>query len=273
MNEETIIERRTMANAQSENKKEKGVWKKVTLGGVSGVLMGAGMMYAAQAQTQESPEGNNEEETAAPEQSVVNEVRVANVSDGLSFAEAFNQARAEVGPGGVFYWHGGIYNTYTEAEWNAMSDEEKSDFAQQVRPEISPADIATPTDAHPDLVAHANLDDDVEIANVHPASDGNAEGDVQVVGYGTVNGHAAVAIDVTGNGEADVAIVDANDNHELDSQDVAVDREGNEATMGELWGESDPSTVETVPGCSNVMENPDVATDMPDYMNEGMVGA
>lgn len=45
-----------------------------------------------------------------------------------SFNEAFAQARAQVGPGGAFEWHGQIYGTYYETEWNAMSDAEKEAF-------------------------------------------------------------------------------------------------------------------------------------------------
>ena len=185
MNEETIIERRPSSNARTENKKESGVWKKVTLGGFSGVLMGAGAMYAGQSLAQETPDAdNNAEDSSDVENPAENDIPVANISDGLSFAEAFDQARAEVGPGGVFYWHGGIYNTFSEDEWNAMSDEERSEFAQQVHPEVLPDDMPTPTDAQPDLVAHipvGSQDDDVEIANVHPASNEDAGDDVQVV--------------------------------------------------------------------------------------------
>ena len=277
MNEETIIERRPSSNARTENKKESGVWKKVTLGGFSGVLMGAGAMYAGQSLAQETPDAdNNAEDSSDVENPAENDIPVANISDGLSFAEAFDQARAEVGPGGVFYWHGGIYNTFSEDEWNAMSDEERSEFAQQVHPEVLPDDMPTPTDAQPDLVAHipvGSQDDDVEIANVHPTSNEDAGDDVQVVGYGMVDGHVAMGIDLTGNGEADVAFVDVNDNNEIDNQDIITDREGNSVTVGELQGDPSYDTPVTDPNFSNAMENPEVAPDQPDYMNDGLVEA
>ena len=277
MNEETIIERRPSSNARTENKKESGVWKKVTLGGFSGVLMGAGAMYAGQSLAQETPDAdNNAEDSSDVENPAENDIPVANISDGLSFAEAFDQARAEVGPGGVFYWHGGIYNTFSEDEWNAMSDEERSEFAQQVHPEVLPDDMPTPTDAQPDLVAHipvGSQDDDVEIANVHPASNEDAGDDVQVVGYGMVDGHVAMGIDLTGNGEADVALVDVNNNNEIDNQDIITDRGGNSVTVGELQGDPSYDTPVTDPNFSNAMENPEVAPDQPDYMNDGLVEA
>lgn len=57
------------------------------------------------------------------------DVNVAtSVSDDMSFSEAFAAARAEVGPGGAFEWHGGIYGTYTAAEWANMTQEEKEDY-------------------------------------------------------------------------------------------------------------------------------------------------
>ena len=66
---------------------------------------------------------------------------VAHVGQHLSFADAFAAARAQVGPGGVFHWHGHDYGTYYETEWDAMSD------AQQAQYEAS---AATPAHAtHP----------------------------------------------------------------------------------------------------------------------------
>ena len=167
MNEETIIENRPKANGQQETKKEGSAWKQVTLGGVSGILMGAGLLYAGQAVAQnvnneEKPEETPEEkpeDVVAPEQgetshTLENGLKVASVSDDLSFGEAFQQARAEVGPGGVFHWHGGIYNTYSADEWNAMSVVQKHDFAEQVQPEVRPDELSTPTDADTHVVVY-----------------------------------------------------------------------------------------------------------------------
>ena len=130
MNETTFLENRPNENGQKESKKGGAAWKQVTLGGVSGILMGAGLLYAGQAVAQninneEKPE-EKPEDVAAPEQgetshTLENGLQVATVNDDLSFGEAFAQSRAEVGPGGVFHWHGGIYNTYSADEWNAMT--------------------------------------------------------------------------------------------------------------------------------------------------------
>lgn len=51
-----------------------------------------------------------------------------STNDDMSFAKAFATARAEVGPGGVFEWRGGVYNTFYESEWNRLSESSKETF-------------------------------------------------------------------------------------------------------------------------------------------------
>lgn len=128
----------------------KETWKPVTIGGMTGILMGAGTMYASQSlTTDEMPVVKSSEKPHLE----------ASVGGSQSFREAFQAARAELGPGGVFRWHGNIYNTYTVEEWNAMSTEEKNLFAQRVKPEVSPADIDTNEITKTESVA----DDDVKV--------------------------------------------------------------------------------------------------------------
>lgn len=62
----------------------------------------------------------------------------------MTFAEAFQSARAQVGPGGVFEWHGGVYGTYTADEWNAMSAEDKAAFTQTAMSNVHPTVISPP---------------------------------------------------------------------------------------------------------------------------------
>lgn len=59
-------------------------------------------------------------------------LRVAQVDDDQSFAEAFADARAQVGPGGVFEWNGKIYGTYYKDEWDHMSAEERAEWQSKV---------------------------------------------------------------------------------------------------------------------------------------------
>lgn len=288
---------RTADNDKSENN---GAWKKVTFGAASGILVGAGAIYASQAFAADS---KGEAGHVQPE-----DVKVAKVSDDLSFQDAFDAARAQVGPGGVFRWNGGLYNTYKEDEWNAMSDDEKADFTQAIHPEVGADKIVAErmSEAQPQVViireqvavadprqASAQPESDVQgdhnaadnhVAANHPQVDNNND-DVHVVGQGYVQGHQAVAVDLTGNGEADVAIIDMNDNNQLDAPDVVVDREGHTATLGQIaqaqeaQGQDDGygnASDDTDPGTDPNLqqatyENPDLSPDMPDYMDDASV--
>lgn len=292
MNEETLLEKRP--NGQNEKKNEGVAWKYVTLGGVSGILMGAGLMYGGQVAAQALNKPEESIDDKAPEDNVVapeegetshtleNGLQVAAVDNDLSFAEAFAQARAEVGPGGVFHWHGGIYNTYTADEWNNMSVDQKHDFAQQVQPEIHPDELSTPTDANTEVVVvhHVYEHHDVPSSNdVHLAASSNdvqvveqtadladdSDADVHIVGYADVDGHLAVGFDLTGDNEVDVAIIDVDDSLDPSGPDILVDGDGNViGTLEDVEAAADPYQ-------QAGLENPDVAPDMPDYMNDALL--
>lgn len=289
---ETIfLEKQPNENGQQNLKKGGIAWKQVTLGGVSGILMGAGLLYAGQAIAYDLNNGEMPEEkledVAAPEQgetshTLENGLQVAAVSGDMSFGEAFAAARAEVGPGGVFHWHGGIYNTYSADEWNAMTVEQKHNFAQQVQPEIRPDELSIPTDANTHVVVEHHVyhhqeapataevhetavsSEDVQVVDQQTAQNFEQDGDVHIVGYANVDGHLAVGYDTTGDGQADVAIIDVDDNHQLSDADIIVDNQGNAATVGEVVNADDSNQMAS-------MENPDVAPDMPDYMNDAMI--
>ena len=284
MNEETIIEKRPVIDGQEENKKGSGSWKHVTLGGVSGILMGAGLLYAGQtvAATKtdvseetadtvatEAQQAEGQQAATAAEQVLP----VAQMHNDMSFGEAFTAARAEVGPGGVFIWHGGIYNTYTADEWNAMTPQQKQDFAHQVNPEVRAQEVPTPTDAHPDVAVqpaaeaevHSVSDSsDVQVVEQQVAQNFDMGDDVHIVGYANAEGHLVVGYDSTGDGQVDVAIIDMDNNLAPSDADVIMDREGNMARLGDLNNDPDPNQMAA-------MENPDVAPDMPDYMNDANI--
>ena len=276
MNEETIIETRPTINGQSEEKKEGSAWKHVTLGGVSGILMGAGLMYAGQASAApltEEDNGTDIDGVNLAEQTGETTMQVAQMHNDLSFGEAFATARAEVGPGGVFIWHGGIYNTYTADEWNAMTPEQKNDFAHQVNPEVQAHAVSTPTDTHPDVTVESatgaevhtvNDNSDVHVIEQQIAQNFDMGEDVHIVGYANAEGHLVVGYDTTGDGQTDVAIIDVDGDLRPSDADVIMDRDGNMATLGELNNEQPHEQVAS-------MENLDVAPDMPDYMNDANV--
>ena len=246
MNEKTMIEKQPVIDGLNEGKNEGNVWKYVTLGGVSGILMGAGLLYAGQVVA--ATEGEAADVVPAEDISEAS-LPVAQLHNDLSFGEAFAAARAEVGPGGVFIWHGGIYNTYTAEEWNTMTAEQKNDFAHQVNPEVRAHDIPTPTDAHPDVAVLPA--DDVHIVDQSTVV-ADADDDVHIVGYTDIEGHLAVGLDTDGDGQADVAIIDMDDNQELSAPDLVIDKDGNYATVGELTNDHNPNM-------DAVDESPDMA--------------
>ena len=104
-----------------------GVWQAVAIGGVTGILLGAGGMMAANAMTSGDAEDVTSEDVTDGE--LQEGLSAAHVSDDMSFSQAFAAARAEVGPGGVFEWRGGLYGTFTADEWANMSQAERNEFA------------------------------------------------------------------------------------------------------------------------------------------------
>ena len=286
MNEETIIEKNSVVaatNGSVENKQESNPWKYVTLGGMPGILLGAGLLYAGQTSAQalaqaeevvasdgksngdEVTNGQSSQEYCDALSIVPDSLHVAQVSDSMSFSEAFAAARAEVGPGGVFYWHGGVYGTYYANEWDAMTAEDKQEFAELVQPEINANQVPTPTDAHPDIaVQDSQVVDDAEAQLAQQISENfDMGGDVHIVGYANYDDHLMVGYDLDNDGEPDVAIIDVDGNFALSSDDVIVDTSGNAVTIGDLAG-TDPTFMAN-------MENPDVASDVPDYMNDANI--
>lgn len=157
--------------------------------------------------------------------------------DELSFREAFDTARAEMGPGGVFRWHGNLYNTYTADEWQAMSDERKEELAQEVDPEVSPeeidTDVVTVNETADSLQTEANETSDPLLSEASEAEDDSD--DVRVIGQGEVtlqngrnvtvqelevNGQRVAVIDVDQDGTADIAMTDLNHNRQMDEGEV-----------------------------------------------------
>ena len=209
--------------------KMKENWKPVTISGITGILMGAGSVLAAREFTTA-----NEEAVAEAESS--EELKEFTADDSMSFKDAFDMARNELGPGGLFHWRGNIFNTYTSDEWNAMSHEDKEQFAQEVNPEVSPEDVDVDLLAEAE-VAEVAADEDVAVAEVdekeevrvvadQTTSDNDVamasaevieealtdtgDDDVRVIGYGDIdlaNGNSVTVEELEINGQR-VAVID-----------------------------------------------------------------
>jgi hypothetical protein len=116
------------------------------------------------------------------------------VNDEMSFSQAFAAARNEVGPGGVFVWHGQLYGTYYKEEWDAMTPEQKAEYGQKVNEYIA---------EHPLPEYQPTAADDVVLM-----------GEVDIDGDGVIDG---VAVDTNHNGVADAIVVDMNHNGVVDA--------------------------------------------------------
>lgn len=158
------------------------------------------------------------------------------VNDEMSFNEAFAAARAEVGSGGIFEWHGSKYNTFTAEEWNAMSNEEKIDFQNSVyesnpvasteagTPEIE-VEIAQDT-YEADEIAEINDEDivlepeDIEIEVL--GYEYNADYDL---GFNeiTSDNQEIVLVDLDGDGSGyEVALIDSDGDGIITNDEVLV---------------------------------------------------
>lgn len=74
-----------------------------------------------------------------------NIIIAGQVEEQMTFGQAYAAARQETGPGGIFSWHGQVYNTYTVEEWQGLSLGQRQEFLSDVgyRPSSVPT-IAEP---------------------------------------------------------------------------------------------------------------------------------
>ena len=237
--------------------KDNRLWQSVLIGGIPGILLGSAGTVFATAPTHEQKiqqEGTEDEITAESQerqdeiaelkdeianlknsleelQEKVNSQEVPvetvpvahNIDETMSFSEAFAAARAEVGAGGVFTWHGNVYSTYYENEWNNMSATERNEFASAVRH----------TDYQTEHLHESSND-------LHYQEVVHEEGEVHVLGQETietedgqlinvarveVDGHYGEIYDFDNDGQPDAALIDLNDDGKADI--AMVDNNGN----------------------------------------------
>lgn len=266
-------------------------WKEVTIGGISGILLGGAGSFAATAATlnnsdevvDENAEENNEnqtEENVNTEESaqVVAHGNVASgVNDNMSFNEAFAAARSEVGAGGCFVWHGNVYGTYYASEWNAMSPAQRDEFVSQttgVDTSHSHATYAhhstsshTHTEQHvtPEKEESGEEDMAVEILGVEQVQ--HEDGSVSNIGAASINGQAVYFIDVDGeDGEFELMATDINANGSLEENEITdiSDQHMQVSQFQELAQASGNGS-----GSGNEVEEYYASNDnLPDYVND-----
>lgn len=236
-----------MSTASSKNGGQ--VWKYVLIGGVPGIMLGSGGTVVAENVVEKVNEDVVPEEGgAAAEELTLADVPVANVSDDMSFGEAFAAARAEVGAGGVFMWHGNLYNTYVAEEWNAMSAEERAEFGDRIYGTIH-SDLGAGTD---NIEVVGVEDDGVSIDEIGVVETEN--GDQMIVAVGSVGGEQVAFADMDCDGNIDI-IVDSQ-GHEITGVEVTVDQLCEIAMANESYPTAE-----------------DLYADTPDYMNDADTSA
>ena len=271
----------TMGNGKAKQEKKYNQNKDHgTVAGVTGVILGASGAViigkiADEIQAQERPlveenievsEHNGQETVEGAEVTyntpswAVGDIQVAEgVEDSMSFSQAFAAARAEVGPGGAFEWHGTVYGTYTADEWNNMSVADRvayNDHFSWNHVNATSGNVAT--------VQPIETNNDIEIVSVnnedHTNNEYNAEDVVLVdeqpeievlgvvhdyetganIGGITVDGQEVYLVDVDGDMEFDIVASDVNHNNIVDEGEVA-DIHGQGLTVDHLGGFSDPN--------------------------------
>lgn len=287
-----------------ENKKvnKNNTWKPVVIGGVSGIAFGGVATAAVAATTNHTSEDAENGETTLNgvngSASVDSSVPVAHVSDDMSFSEAFNAAHEQVGPGGVFVWHGHVYSTFTEAEWNSMTPAEHAEYGSHINvhyeelPHTSSHStaqaaptvevVAEPVTTVDGQSEHEVENDEPGLPEIVPGEDvvveldpvaevGPVEPLVEVLDYETittdegnqmdmaivsVDGQEMGIFDVNTDGVADLVVIDANNNQQIEDNEIHdISSEGMSMQMlhDDYIAQNDPS-----------MQGPD-------YINDGDV--
>ena len=269
-----------LQNTKNNNEKSSPrLWQSVLIGGIPGILIGAGVQSAIAGPSTpdgggHQGDGDNGGEITSENPQEVAEVQVANsVTDDMSYSEAFAAARNEVGPGGAFVWHGNVYGTYRgdDAEWQEMSAEERAEHSQAILSQVHPVPY-TPTENEPTIEvvedntpaaapeeAEGGQEDEVDIHIVGVEQGQTEDGTLITVGYGAVDGQYAEFVDTDGDGEVDTVLIDHNDNQQLDEGEIH-GVSGSGLTIDDMVAEAQANTAAAVDDA--------LYGEMPDYTND-----
>lgn len=235
----------TAAAADNSSRSDGPGFKEVMIGGAVGlVLGGVGTSLSSFIKYEDADHGNKDENhdkevnhnhadsngeshvAVHPDYLDDNIAFASNVDDQMSFSEAFAAARAEVGPGGVFEWHGNIYGTYLKDEWDNMSQADKNEYASHINWNDHTTDLEV-ADVH-----YASIESDAEVLSVEDADAYDSEveilgvehivddyGNEVAIGGMNIDGNDIVLIDVDG-GDFDYAIADINGDDMISATEI-----------------------------------------------------
>ena len=272
--EETIFLSEYLEELKKTDKKIdiKSAWKPVSIGGVSAIMLGVGA-YAI---------GNMGSE-------------LFHVDDDKSFDEAFDEARQEIGSDGVFQYKDGVYVACSPEEWDEKSETEKTSVVAHLVPEdYLDVDLSTPEshESRTEQVVTVDVNENVKPLEVEVVTP-NVDENVAFV----VEEHAEIIEPVNQDtDETDVVMVPDNveeDQSLTDEIEVTLVNEPtiehtDRGVVGKIIEEiadlfvaesstSHPAPLEASKAVNvdeaETSDNPEVAPDMPDYMQDADVSS
>ncbi len=171
-----------------------------------------------------------------------------NVNDDMTFAEAFSNARVEVGAGGVFEWHDQTFNTFYKEEWDSLSSDQKNEYTSSINGNSSASEhniaAADPISVPTDMEVAEGVSDDMSFEEAFSEAREEIGADGVFVWHGqTYSTHTAGELDamddsahhdyvhhIESNSTPDTIIVEdnfdqgyANDYPEVNVHDISLD--------------------------------------------------
>lgn len=302
--EETLVFSQKTQEVPRTQKKELTLWKNVLVGGVPGILLGAGSTFASSAISSVADMAKLKdllvgidlpvEDVSDPQEIPMVEsfhqapsvpAVATSVTNEMTYNEAFAAARGEVGPGGAFVWHGNVYGTYQadDPEWQEMTSEERTAYSQNVMAHVSRPPY-TPTEDEPEIEVlddpgEADVSEEEVLVEVETVSEAEASGeeaessdiDVQIVSVEHIEAEDGSLISV-GIGEMNgqnAVFADTDKDGLIDT--VMVDLNGNgQVDEGEIIELENPhlSIEDMQTSIEAETDEADLYPDMPDYTND-----
>ena len=245
--EETVNEEQ---ETSQESKRSSQVKKVAGVAGVAAAGVASGVVFTSMASGDDADQTTQADAAHAAHTAVpAGDVKVAEVSDDMSFDEAFASARKQVGAGGVFEWRGKLYGTYYKNEWDAMSQADKDQYAANVfgtpqakvhndnSQEQPQKDMAEDTDAEQNTNVQKvsdQTDNQQDMAEVGSGEDGkyniqqvygattvtDDDGNPMTMVGAKVNGHNAILCDINQDDKIDAMLIDANDDDQIIEDEI-----------------------------------------------------
>lgn len=244
--EETVNEEQ---ETSQESKRSTRVKKVAGVAGVAAAGVAAGAVFTSMASGDDAKttqaNAADKAHTAVP----AGNVKVAEVSDDMSFDEAFASARKQVGAGGVFEWRGKLYGTYYKNEWDNMSQADKDQYAANVfgTPQAKTHRTNTQDQPQQDVAEENVAEQNTNVQQVSQQSnnqqdmteadsgEGGRYNIQQIYGARTVidnngnpmtmveakvNGHNAILCDINQDDKIDSMAIDANDDGRITQDEI-----------------------------------------------------